>query len=290
MINNYDIVIIGGGPAGVSCGIYALRAGLKALVLDNNSSALEKADVIENYYGIEKVSGKELKKQGLKQIQNLGGEVVFEEVVGIIKNYEKNSFNVSTKNSEYVSKCVVLCMGAGKKKSVEVLENKVYENLSYCAVCDGFFYRGKSVAVIGDGAFAIHEYEYLKKIAGHVYLLTNGKQISVRNSSNIDIIQEEIDYCVGENRILEIVLKNKQKLKVDGVFVAQGTLSSFEIAKQMGILTKDNSILVDENFMTNIQGVFAAGDIVGGLLQVAKAVSDGAIAGLSVVKHIRNTN
>jgi len=284
MNKNYDIVIVGGGPAGISAGIYCLRAGVKALVLVANKSTLEEAKSIQNYYGIENISGKELKEKGVKQLLSLGGEVLNEEVLKISQNFSDNTFNVKTIKCEYKAKVVILCTGTTKKKTIAELEN--FENVSYCAICDGFFYSGKTVAVVGEGKFALSECEELKNVVDKIYLLTNGENIKVDNPK-IEVVNKKIKLFNGKQRIDNVELADGSKIAVDGVFVASGSLSSFEISKQLGLITKNNFIVVDKNFLTNINGVFAAGDVVGGLLQICKAVSDGAQAGLEAVRYLK---
>ena len=182
---------------------------------------------------------------------------------------------------------VILCTGSGKKKTVDGLEKYEGENVSYCAVCDGFFYRGETVAVIGSGKFALSEAEELSKIAKKVYLISNNDEKTNKIAKNIEKISKKIKEFVGKNRIEKIIFEDNSSVDVSGVFVALGSLSTLEMAKQLGLLTKNNTILVDENYMTNVAGVFAAGDCIGGLLQVAKAVSDGAMAGLMAVRYIK---
>ena len=287
MEKEYEIIIVGGGPAGISAGIYAHRAGAKTLVFDSGVSNLERTKVLQNYYGFESISGKELKEKGIKQFKGLGGEVEKAEILKITKDFSKNCFFVKTEYGEYSSKVVILCTGSGKKKTVDGLEKYEGENVSYCAVCDGFFYRGKTVAVIGSGKFALSEAEELSKIAKKVYLISNNDEKTNKIAKNIEKISKKIKEFVGKNRIEKIIFEDNSSVDVSGVFVALGSLSTLEMAKQLGLLTKNNTILVDENYMTNVAGVFAAGDCIGGLLQVAKAVSDGAMAGLMAVRYIK---
>ena len=287
MNKKYEIVIIGGGPAGITSGIYALRAGTKTLVLDNNNSSLKQAKTIQNYYGIESISGEELLKKGINQYIKLGGEIKFDEVLKIKKDYETNGIIVQTSSDVYETKAVILCMGSPKKKNIKELENFENNNVSYCAICDGFFYKGKDVAVIGDGQFAVNECKELEKIANRIYLFT-GKKIENKNlPKNVTVVNKKIKEYVGEEILKSIITEDNEEYLVDGAFVAQGVLSSFEICKQLGLLSKNGFVLVDKEFMTNVAGVFAAGDVIGGLLQISKAVSDGANAGLEAVRYVK---
>lgn len=281
-----DIIVIGGGPAGISSAIYAHRAGMKVLVIDGGDSTLKKAKKIDNYYGIVGLSGEELVKTGIEQYKNLGGKYIQDNVVGIKQNFIEKTFSVQTKNKEFLSKTVILCLGASKKKSLPILEKYEGTNVSYCAVCDGFFYKNMTVAVIGDGDFAVNECKELSHIAKKIYLISN-KKIDVKGLTNVESITKEVVKVDGNNKVESITFVDGDTISVDGVFVAVGTMSSFDIAKRLGVLMNKDFIVVDKNYMTNIAGVFAGGDVIGGLLQVSKAVSDGANAGLEATRFIK---
>ena len=281
----YDCIILGGGPAGISAGIYVKRTGCSVLVLDNDQSTLSSVRLIQNFYGVGPISGAELKAKGVEQYVALGGEYEQCEALSIAQT--NAGFAVSTNKGERLAKTIILALGAGKKKTVPGLERFENANVSYCAVCDGFFYQGKTVAVIGEGEFAIHEANELSKNAKTVYIIGENCKKSIKLAKNIQVIDKNAIDFVGKDMVEGVVFEDKSRVKVDGVFVALGSLSTFELCKQMGILTQDNRVLVDKHFMTNIVGVFAAGDCIGGLLQVAKAVSDGAEAGLEAVRYIK---
>lgn len=281
----FDIIVIGGGPAGISAGIYAHRAGMNVLVIDGRDSTLKQAKKIDNYYGVFNISGEELIQKGIDQYVELGGAYKEAKVVSVKQNFESKTFTVKATCGEYCSKAVILCTGTSKKKTLPQLEKYEGTNVSYCAVCDGFFYRGLNVAVIGDGDFAFNECEELSSVANQIYLITENK--NVPNIKNVQVVQKKVADFVGENKVEGVVFEDGSRLNVDGVFVALGTMSSFDIAKRLGILMKNNFILVDKNYMTNIAGVFAGGDAIGGLLQVSKAVSDGANAGLEATRYIK---
>lgn len=287
MGKNYDVVIVGGGPAGISAGIYALRTGVKTLVIDADNSSLSNAKEIQNYYGIESISGKELKEKGINQFKNLGGYVLFDQVLKITKDYQTNIFTVKTKSESFESKVILLAMGSPKKKTVEGLEKFEGTNVSYCAICDGFFYKNKTVAVLGSGEFALSECEELEKMVKKIYLIAKNTQIDIKKHKNIEIVNKNIAEFRGQDFVKEILFDDGSKIDIDGVFIAEGSLTSFELSKQLGLLDKNNFIMVDKNFMSNVAGVFCAGDMIGGLLQISKAVSDGAQAGLEAVRYLK---
>lgn len=282
----YDVVIIGAGPSGISASLYLKRANLNVLVISKGSSSLEKAEKIENYYGLEKsVSGKELFEIGIKQAKKLGIEVVQDEVINISKQDE---FVVTTVNRQYQAKKVILATGVSRKR-VDIKGIKEYEGrgVSYCAICDGFFYKNKDVAVIGSGNYAICEAKNLKPIVRSVIILTNGEQIvENRDDAEFEVESSPIKEVRGGSVLEEIEFKNNSTKKVNGVFVAVGTASSSDLARKIGaVLDKNQNIKVDENMKTTVEGLYACGDCTGGLLQINKAVYEGAKAALDIINN-----
>ncbi|MBR1654377.1 MAG: FAD-dependent oxidoreductase [Clostridia bacterium] len=283
----YDVIILGGGPAGVSASLYCKRANKNVLLIYSKDSGLIKAKKIDNYYGFEDgISGVDLYNAGIKQAQNIGVETSKEEIIKI--EIEDNYFKVSTDKKIYDAKSVIIAIGA-KKNTLNVQGIKEFEGkgISYCAICDGFFYRNKDVVVIGSGNYAISETNDLINVANKITILTNGEKAPEFRADNVDIVTKNIKEIKGENKVEEVRFEDNSTLKTDGVFVAQGTAGASEFAKKLGIITKNDKILVDENMQTNIKGIYACGDCTGGLLQVSKAVYEGAKAGLSVIDYLR---
>ena len=283
----YDVIILGAGPAGISASLYTKRANLKTLILYNDESGLEKASLIENYYGFKKgITGEELYNTGIEQAKNIGVEVLKEEVVKIENNIEH--FKVVTTKNEYQAKNLILATGNKKNrpkiKGIEKFEGK---GVSYCAICDGFFYRNRSVAVLGSGNYAISETNELINIADNITILTNGKEAPEFRADNVKVDTKEIEEIEGTDKVEEIKFKDGTTIKTDGIFVAEGVAGSSEFAKKLGIITQKDKIVVNENMETNIKGIYACGDCTGGLLQVSKAVYEGAKAGLEVIKRQR---
>ncbi|WP_455503688.1 NAD(P)/FAD-dependent oxidoreductase [Blautia sp.] len=311
------VIIIGAGPAGISAALYAARANMDPLVINNGIGALEKAEKIENYYGMEHpVSGKELFETGIAQAKALGVRILEAQVLGI---GGFDTFQVKTTAGDFDTISVILATGS-KRKAPAIPGIKEFEGngVSYCAVCDAFFYRGKDVAVLGNSDFALHEAEELAPMAGSVTIYTDGKEPEFSKEvsfpvNTMKIQSVEGDMAVsglrlvkgeaGENSAAasvnpsELNIQESQKAggeqeifaPADGVFVALGTAGSAEMARQMGAaLTEKGNIKVNEKMESTIPGLFAAGDCTGGLLQVAKAVYDGAQAGLSANQYVRN--
>lgn len=281
-----NIIVVGCGPAGVSAGIYAARAGIDTIIIGGKESALKKAHKIDNYYGFEDgTSGQQLFENGIKQAKSLGIEVIEDEVVGL--SFEEK-LTVTTTKSRYTADSVILATGSSravpKIKGIKELEGK---GVSYCAVCDGFFFRGKPLTVLGNGEYAVHEAMELLPLAQSVTIATDGKGMEVDVPDGVEVKKEKISEIKGEGKVEIIAFENGAEHEASGVFVAMGVAGSADLARKIGAETDGNRIVVDENMATNVPGLFAAGDCIGGLLQIAKAVSDGAIAGTSAVKFVR---
>lgn len=283
----YDVIIIGAGPAGISASIYAKRGNLNVLVIYNDKSSLEKAEKIDNYYGFENgIDGRKLYEDGINQAKNLQIDVKNEEVTKI--EFEEVGYNVTTLNNQYKSKAIILATGNKKNvpniKGIKEFEGK---GISYCAICDGFFYKNKNVVVIGSGNYAISETNDLINITKQITILTNGSKAPEIRADNVKINEKEIKEIRGENRAEEIEFTDSSRLKTEGIFIAEGIAGSLEFAKKLGIITKNNKIIVNEKMETNVPGIYACGDCTGGLLQISKAVYEGALAGLETIKFIK---
>ncbi|MDC7288251.1 FAD-dependent oxidoreductase [Blautia schinkii] len=293
------IIIIGAGPAGISAALYAARGNMDPLVINHGIGALEKAEKIENYYGLDHpLSGRELFETGLAQARALGVRILDAQVLGV---GGFDTFEVHTTEGDFEAQSVILATGS-KRAAPKIPGVKEFEGkgVSYCAVCDAFFYRGKEVAVLGDSDFALHEAEELANLASAVTIYTDGREPRFSREHPIPVNTMKIQAIEGEEKVAGIRLETDMSVQeegeivpsfmpADGVFVAIGTAGSTEIAKQMGAeLTDKGHIKVDENMQTTIPGLFAAGDCTGGLLQVAKAVYEGAQAGIEAGKYIRS--
>lgn len=286
----HDLVVIGKGPAGLSAAIYAVRAGLSVLVIGRDTGALATADVIENYFGFaEPIEAKKLLAEGLAQAERLGVEIVTDEVTGIAW---LENFVVHTAEAAFETKSLVIASGLPRRKaSVKGLTDFEGRGVSYCATCDGFFYRGKTVAVIGNGDFAFQEASELKPFASQIHLLTNGRPYeSARTDSQIQVDLRAIDRVSGDDiKVRSLHLADGTTLEVDGIFVAEGTASALDLALKLGLDNDGKTISVQSRSQdTNLPGVFAAGDCTGGLLQIAVAVGDGARAGISAANYVRH--
>lgn len=295
------IVIIGAGPAGISAALYTARGNMDPLVIYTGTGALEKAEKIENYYGLERpLSGQELFDTGIAQAKALGVRFLEAQVLGI-SGFD--TFTVKTTAGDIEAESVILATG-GKRTAPAIPGIREYEGrgVSYCAVCDAFFYRGREVAVLGNSDFALHEAEELKNVTPSVTIYTNGEAPEFSREHSIAVNTMRIQSVEGEQTVsglrmetdvsaLEEGEQEASFYPADGVFVALGTAGSTEIARQMGAeLTEKGHIRVNENMETTIPGLFAAGDCTGGLLQGAKAVYEGSVAGIHAGKYVRKRN
>lgn len=288
----YDVIIIGKGPAGISASLYIKRANLSVLVIGKGIGALEKANKIENYYGIT-ANGKQIYESGINQAKKLKIEIKEEEVLSILND---TYFTIITNKEKYIAKAVLLATGTNRNipkiKGMQEFEGR---GISYCAICDGFLYKDKKVAVLGSGDYAMHEAKELIPIVKSVTILTNGKKINIQDEKkyNVKIDDRKIKEFIGEKTLNGIIFEqiNKkttdEKLEIQGIFVAEGVATSVDFARKLGAKINNNEIKVNKKMETNIPGLYAAGDCTGGLLQISKAVYEGAKAGIEIIKFIR---
>lgn len=280
------VLILGAGPAGVSAALYTTRAGLETTLLYRDGGSLMKAHAIENYYGFaEPVPASALMENGRKQAARLGARFVEAQAFGISWD---GAFSVETDKGAYGAEALILATGtsraAPRLKGLSELEGR---GVSYCAVCDGFFYRGKDVAVLGAGDYAVHEAEELLPITASVTLLTNGEAAPAHLPKGLRAETRKLVALAGNDLLERAEFEDGGSLAVSGVFVALGTASGGDLARKLGVAMDGNRIIVDADMATNLPGLFAAGDCTGGKLQVAKAVYEGMAAGSAAIGFLR---
>ena len=287
-----DVLIVGAGPAGVTAALYTARAGLRTAILYKNHGALEKAPAVDNYYGHMEVGGKELINIGIVQARRVGATVTKEEVLAITQ-LENGLWCVQGAKKERVAKGVLIATGASRAtppiKGLKALEGR---GVSYCAICDGFFHRGKDVAVIGSGPYALHEVGDLLPIANSVTVLTNGAKPTVQFPDNVTVRTEKIAEVLGQKAMMGenlkgVTLEGGDEILLSGLFVALGVAGGTDLARKLGAQVEGNAIVVNEHMSTSAPGLWAAGDCTGGLKQIAKATYEGALAGLDMVRHAK---
>ncbi|MBI9009764.1 MAG: NAD(P)/FAD-dependent oxidoreductase [Tenericutes bacterium] len=283
----YDAIIIGGGPAGTTAAIYLQRFKKKVLLIMKDMGALGKTAHIDNYYGfIDTITGPDLLNRGIEQAKRLGVEVLEDEVLSI-DNFP--DFKVKTINGEYTSKTLMMATGKTQTRlKAKNFNNFVGKGISYCAICDGFIYRNKKIGLVGNKEFMEEELEILKNFSEDITIFTNGMDLSVKVDK--PVVLDEIQEIKGNEVINQLVAGDKT-YDVDVLFMAVGSPSATDFALRLGaFLDASNNLVVDDQFMTNIPGMFAGGDCIGGLLQIVKSTSDGAHAAIAMNRYLKNMN
>lgn len=278
------IAVIGSGPAGVSTALYLKRANKDVVVFTNHKSSLTKVKSIENYYGTGVISGSDLYQQGLNELNNLNIKVIEEEIFNI--SFE-DTLILETNKNKYTAEVVVLATGASKNKpNIKNLDKYEGNGVSYCATCDGYFFKNKRIAVLGNSEFALHELNYLKNITNDLFLLTNGYDLT----SEYQTITTKISNVSGNTNINQVTFEDNTTLDIDGLFIALDSPDSNILAQKCGILTDKNGIVVNDKFETNVPGIYACGDAIKGQKQIAKAVYEGMLAATNIISYINNKN
>ena len=297
----YDIIIVGAGPAGLTAAIYARRASKKVLVLEAKSYGGQIINTldIENYPVEAHISGFDFATKLYNQAKDLGAEILFEKVVDI--NDQGTTKEVITTKNTYQAKAIILATGCENRKlGLSNEEELVGKGISYCATCDGAFYKNKDVAVVGGGNTALEDALYLSDIVNKVYLIHRRDEFradestveELKQKSNVEfILNSNVTKLNTNERLESIEVTNKdgsiKEVKVDGLFVAVGQIPENENFKK--IINVDNAgyIIAGEDCTTNIPGIFVAGDNrTKELRQLVTATSDGAIAASKAIKYI----
>jgi len=290
----YDVAIIGAGPAGLQAAIHAARRKALTIVLGKiEKSALYRAH-LENYFGVPgKKDGREILEIGLAQARHFGAEYHPFDVVKL--ELGERGFHIETERAEiFEALTLIIATGVTRRKAKLKGEKELLgKGVSYCVDCDGFFFRGLPVAVVGGGSAAAHGALTLKKITSEVYLVS--PQIDIPSElrreleeSGVKIILAKPLEILGEGEVEGLLLEDGQKLSVKGVFIEEGAKGALQLATVLGVaLDPENMtyIQVDREQRTNLPGVFAAGDVCGPPFQVAKAVGEGCIAGLKAAEE-----
>lgn len=299
----FDVLIIGGGPAGLTAAIYTARGGLKTVVLEAMmpGGQIASTEKVDNYPGFPNgINGFELGNSFYQQALSQGAEFIFEQVVDM--ELDQKVKKIITTEQTLEAKAVIVAAGS-KPRPLGAPGEELFlgRGVSYCATCDGAFYKGKKVAVIGGGNSALEEGVYLTKFASQVYLIHRRKEFraaftAVQKAQNHDKVEIILDSVVeeisGEGKVEKLKLKNiqtgaRQELAVDGVFIYVGTEPNTKFVSGYFQTDENGYIITDEQLKTNIPGVYAAGDIRSTpLRQVATAVGDGALAAVQVEKYV----
>ena len=292
----YDALIIGRGPAGIQAALHLARAGHKVVIVGDAPGSLALAEKIENYYGLpEPLSGAELQKIGERQARSFGVGICGCQVVGF--NFlDDGAYKIIADNREFIAKSVLIATGARRSKApVDGVGRYEGRGVSYCAVCDGFLYRGKNVGVLGYAQYALAEARELTPLIGGVTIFTNGNRPEFvigpggADPERYKVVTDPIEGLEGDDKLTGVRFKNGEARAIDALFVAYGAATGTDLAKKLGVLLNAQGyIITDGDQATNVPGVYAAGDCTGAFKQVAVAVGQGAIAARAMGGHIRS--
>lgn len=288
-----DIVIVGGGPAGLSAAIYTARANQDTVVLERGDATVQRVQEIDNYLGFpDGISGPELIELGRKQATRFGADIRREEVLSVTEHEE--TYLVETEAATYEPRGIILATGASfKKPGVDGLDQFEGKGVSYCVQCDAFFFRDRPVVVLGAQNLAAKEALLLLDYTDDVTILTDGADVEMDqrlrdrlDEENVPIVQEEVTRIDGDEKLHRVILSNRE-IPADGLFVAVGEASGSDLARQLGIPLDGAYLDVDEELNTGLPRVYAAGDCTGGNRQVATAVGEGAEAAINLLEELR---
>lgn len=303
----YDVLIVGGGPAGMTAAIYSLRAGKKVLLVERMvpGGQIAYTKYVENYTGFKKIEGAELSNLMFEHAKSFGLDVVFSDVLDV--ELEGKIKKIRTHKGTFEGKTIILCLGASAKQLNLPNERKfIGKGVSYCATCDGTFFRDKTVAIVGGGSSSLEDCLYLSSLAKKVYLIHRkdefkGEKIlanqvyalsKVENSPLEILFSSAVEEIIGEDKVEGLIINNlitneKSKLDVDALFIAIGRKPDTELLENKIELDKNGYIITNEKMETSIPGVYAAGDVrQKQLRQIVTAASDGAIASVNTNDYI----
>ena len=304
-MENYDIIIIGAGPGGLTAGIYAGRQGTKNLIIDRDLAGGIGREVpeMENYPGFDNISGLELIEKMKAQATKNSELHEMEEVTEIIKTDDEYRFTVKTTKDSYKSKTLILATGSSHRQLNAKGEDEFKgKGVSYCATCDGFFFAGRNIIMVGGGNSALQEALYLKNLGANVTIVHRRDEFraqkhlqnQIKEAGIPTILNATVEEIKGNMLVESVVLKDTQsgelsEIPIDGVFVSVGYIPHTELAEQLGIdLDESGHIIIDKQQKTNVDYVYAIGDVCIGLKQWVVACGEGAVAATSAFEDLQN--
>lgn len=288
-------VIIGAGPAGMNAALYLKRAGIEPIIIEKDVPGGEmlKTDKIENYLGFESISGGELALKMSIQLKDLGVNIIRDKVIKV--RYD-DKFIVECEKEQYVSDYVIVATGrASRKLGLRGEEELTGKGISYCAVCDGAFYRGREVAVIGGGDAALTEALYLADLCSKVYVVVRHNlrasdvlQNRVKTKENIIVLKNvNVNELKYDDKLSNVILDDGKTLPVSGMFIAIGGMPELSFLNEIDLEMKNGYILTNDKMESNIKGLYAVGDVrYKDYYQIVTAVSDGAVAALAIREEV----
>jgi thioredoxin reductase (NADPH) len=287
-------LIIGAGPAGLSAAIYTARAGMTTVVAGCEPKIAGDYD-IDNYFGFpETISGRELIERGVRQAERFGAKLACQRVLSV-HMAEDGSFAVKTDREDYEAEAVIIAAGVTRvRPGIANIEEYEGKGVSYCVSCDGFFFRGRKVIVVGEGNYAANQALELTNFTADITVHTQGKASEIDpgfaeklSAAGIPVSTAKIVSLAGQPALAEVVLADGTPVPADGLFVAMGQASALDFAKTLGVTSRGAFLEADHEQKTNVPGVFAAGDCVGHFLQISVAVGEGAKAGRAAIAHVK---
>ena len=292
-MTEYDVVIVGRGPAGLSAALYTVRGLKKTAVLGRDHGAAATAVRVENYFGFAKpMSGEALVINTEHNVARLGGELIAGEMLDVRGTADGGFETVMASGDVLRSRAVLLATGKNRPlPAVKGLAAYEGSGLSRCAVCDGFFFRGKRVAVLGEGPFALAEARELLPLASSVTLLANGREPDYGEPlpDGIAVEPRRVLAAYGEGRLEGVELDGGERLPISGLFAAAGSADAGAVGAKLGLETDGGRIVTDAHGATNVPGVFAAGDCTGAPYQIVLAAAEGARAGMAINEYLRKS-
>lgn len=288
-------VIIGAGPAGMNAALYLKRAGIEPIIIEKDVPGGEmlKTDKIENYLGFESISGGELALKMSIQLKDLGVNIIRDKVIKV--RYD-DKFIVECEKEQYVSDYVIVATGRTPRKlGLRGEEELTGKGISYCAVCDGAFYRGREVAVIGGGDAALTEALYLADLCSKVYVVVRHNlrasdvlQNRVKAKENIIVLKNvNVNELKYDDKLSNVILDDGKTLSVSGMFIAIGGMPELSFLNEIDLEMKNGYILTNDKMESNIKGFYAVGDVrYKDYYQIVTAVSDGAVAALAIREEV----
>ena len=304
---SYDVIVVGAGPAGLTCALYLARFGIKTLIISRDvGGQMAIAPEVDDYPGLPSIPGAELAKRFREHVERYGVPIVIDEVTSVEK-LERGFRVVTRSGAQYRCRAVVLAIGSRRRKlGVPGEERFLGRGVSYCAVCDGPLYRGKVVAVVGGGNAALSSALYLAKIARKVYLIHRRREFramkiyidAVMSNPKIELkLNKTVKELLGDERLKEVVLEDVEthsleRIEVDGIFIEIGSEPPTEFFRSIGIdVDEDGYAVVNKDMSTNIPGIYVVGDAAGGpnkyrFPQILTAAAEGAIAADSIRRYL----
>ncbi len=296
---NFDCIIIGAGVAGMTSALYLKRAGLDVAIIEKKyvGGQINKTYIIENYPGFEKIDGPTLALSMEEQLKKIEVPIIYREVIDL--ENDESFKKIITNKEVFISKAVIIATGKTERKlNIPLEQELIGSGISYCATCDGNFFKEQDVGIVGAGNTAMEDALYLSNICSKVYLINRSNSFSkadnillekVKNKENIIIITDSVVTTLIEKdkKLSGIILNDNQTLDIKALFIAIGSVPDIKFLDKLNLKTDNNYIVVNNQMETSINGIYACGDIIKkDLYQIITAASDGAVAANSVKKYL----